>query len=326
MPAKVLIVDDSRQSRTAIKEAVRDIFTDFIEAGDGITALKAFIGEAPSLVITDVEMPGVNGYRLVSTIRGMNTGGDVPIIMFSATRRALKDRLAGFKLGTSDFLMKPFDDAELAARAGCRLKTHNLIMELRERNALFEKLTVTDALTGLYNRRYFLDAANEQMALGLRHGFKIAFMLIGIDHFKTVNDTWGRQAGDDVLKKLGSLLNSRRRKGELLARHGAEEFIICLFNTAPEKAMLAAQRFRRLISSHAFSSIHHPRMHITASIGAAVYPQDGVAVVDELVTAAGSALFRAKKEGRDRAMLYSPSIDGCISRQTPHSVRILKIS
>lgn len=304
MSGKILIVDDSQQARVAIKEALKDIFDVFIEADDGLSAIKAFVEEKPGFIITDIEMPSINGYRLISTVRNMEDGKDLPIIMLSGTKNSLKKKLTGFNLGASDFLMKPFESEELVARVKSLLRTRFLLDELKEKNALLARLAVTDELTGLYNRRHFFDTVKEQMALGLRHNFKIACLLMDIDHFKKINDTHGHIAGDEVLRRIGSLLNSCKREGELLARFGGEEFIMCLFNTDSASVLRAAERFRHLIKSFEFSSNNHPKLSVTVSIGVAIYPQASIITIDELIKAADNALYRSKVDGRDRVSLY----------------------
>lgn len=304
MYGKVLVVDDSAQARTAIKDALRDVFTQFIEADDGLTAIKAFVEEKPGFIITDIEMPSINGYRFISTVRNMDDGKDVPIIMLSGTKNSLKKKLTGFNLGASDFLIKPFESEELAARVRSLLKMRQLMDELKEKNALLEKLAVTDELTGLFNRRHFFEVVREQMALGLRHSFKIACLLMDIDNFKHINDTYGHAAGDEVLRRVGRLLNSCRREGELLARFGGEEFVMCLFNTSAESAMMAAERFRNLMRDQDFSTHAFQLPRITISIGVAVYPKDDVLTIDDLLKAADSALYKSKVDGRDKVSLH----------------------
>ncbi len=306
MKEKVLLVDDSRQARAALKEALKDVFSSFIEAEDGIAAIRAFVDEKPGFIITDVEMPSIDGYRFISTIRSMEDGRDVPIILISGTKDSLKKKLTGFNLGASDFVLKPFEGEELLARVKSLLRMRKLMEELREKNALLEKLAVTDELTGLHNRRHFFEAVREQMALGLRHGFKMACLLIDIDHFKQVNDTHGHAAGDEVLKRLGSLLSSCKRDGEILARFGGEEFIMCLFNTDSDHARLAAERFRHLIAGHDFSYIS-PGLKLTVSIGLALFPQERKASIDDLIRTADKAMYASKTAGRDRVTVYDPS-------------------
>jgi diguanylate cyclase (GGDEF)-like protein len=148
------------------------------------------------------------------------------------------------------------------------------------------------------------------MALGARHKLKVACLLIDLDHFKKINDDSGHMAGDEVLRKIGRLLNSCKREGELIARFGGEEFVMCLFNTDSESAQLAAERFRKLIKTFDFSSPVFPNLRITASIGVAVYPQNGVFSIDELLKAADKALYTSKREGRDRVTMFEWRADG----------------
>ncbi|HBG47189.1 MAG TPA: diguanylate cyclase response regulator [Deltaproteobacteria bacterium] len=303
---KVLLVDDSSQARAAIRAALKDIFSSFIEAEDGLAAIKSFVEDKPGFIITDIEMPSINGYRFISTIRAMEDGRDIPIILISGTKDSLKKKLAGFNLGASDFLIKPFDNEELVARVKSLLRMKGLMEELKEKNALLEKLAVTDELTGLNNRRHFFESVKTQMALGLRHGFKIACLLLDIDHFKKVNDTCGHAAGDEILKEIGALFNSCKRGGELLARFGGEEFIICLFNTDSQSALLAAERFRKLVKEYDFSSVA-PGISITVSAGLALYPQDRIITIDELTRAADKALYASKTAGRDRVTVFEDS-------------------
>jgi len=304
MKETVLLVDDSPQMRENLKDALRNTFSAFVEAEDGLSAIKAFVEEKPGFIITDVEMPSIDGYRFIKTIREMEDGRDVPIILLSGARDSLQKKLTGFNLGASDFLIKPFDAPELEAWVKSLIKIRDLLRELREKNALLEKLATTDELTGLYNRRHFFNAVKDQMSLGLRHGFKIACMLIDIDNFKKINDTWGHVAGDDVLRKAGQLLKASKRDGEILARFGGEEFVLCLFNTNRESSERAAERFRSLVGSHDFSSPLYPALRITVSIGLAIYPQEAIESIDDLLRAADKAMYRSKAEGKDRVTTY----------------------
>lgn len=305
MPDKILLVDDSHQERAAIKKALKGIFSTFIEAKDGLAAIKSFVDEKPGFIITDVEMPSMNGYKLISTVRKMEDGKDVPIILLSDTKVTLKKKLKGFNLGASDFLIKPYEEEELVARVKSLLRMRRLMLELKEKNTLLEKLSVTDDLTGLFNRRHFFESIKQHLALGQRHNFKITCMLMDIDYFKAINDTHGHIAGDEVLRKIGTLLNACKRDGELLARFGGEEFVMCLFNTDTKSSLKAAERFRKLIKSHDFSTDTFRNIkNITMSIGIASCQQNAVITIDELLAAADKALYKSKADGRDRVSLF----------------------
>ncbi|MBI5885842.1 MAG: diguanylate cyclase [Deltaproteobacteria bacterium] len=301
---KVLLVDDSQTARSAMKTALKGTFSHFVEADDGLTAIKAFVEEKPCFIITDIEMPSINGYKLISTIRAMEDGQNVPIIMISGTKQSLKNRLTGFNAGASDFIVKPYEDEELIARVKSLLRIHRLMEELKVKNTLLEKLAVTDELTGLNNRRHFFDAVKTQVSAGLRPQCKTACLLMDIDHFKKTNDTHGHAAGDEILRKMGRLLNSCKRDGELLARFGGEEFVICLFNTDSESALLAAERFRHLIKSYDFSSPLFPERQITVSVGVSIYTQALPVSIDDLIKTADKAMYQSKADGRDRVSIY----------------------
>lgn len=300
MRHKALIVDDSKEIRTALINSISDLFSSVIEANNGLTAIKAFIKERPNFIITDIEMPSINGYRLISTIREMDEGRDIPIIMISEAKSSMDKRLMSFDIGASDFIIKPYSDEELRARVKALLRISELMTELKEKNALLEKLSITDDLTHLNNRRYFFDSLRERIAIGLRFHLHVACIIFDLDNFKEINDNHGHLVGDEVLKKLSRILTSSMREGELLARFGGEEFIMCIFNTNIDDATLAAERIREVVKNTDFSTDGTGELRVTISAGVAVYPQGYDISTDELVKAADDALYISKNKGRDR--------------------------
>src|SRR3989304_4830024 len=146
-------------------------------------------------------MPKVDGYKLISAIKESEAGKDIPVIMLSAGKKGVMDKVKGLEIGASDYLIKPFDSSELLARIIVFLKMQRLQEELKEKNALLEKLSITDELTGIYNRRYFCEYMNMHMALAKRHNYQIGCIMIDVDLFKKVNDTFGHDVGDKVLKE-----------------------------------------------------------------------------------------------------------------------------
>jgi diguanylate cyclase (GGDEF)-like protein len=299
---KLLLVERSEGDRGAVKRALKGIFNVYIEVSDAPDAITAFVKEKPGFIIAAGDDAPGGDLGFISTIRDREDGKDIPIMILSVST-AMERKIEAFDIGASDYLTKPFVDDELLARVRSFLRVRDTIDGLKKKNALLEELVLTDALTCLYNRRHFFEAAREQMALGLRHNFKVACLIIDIDHFKQINDTYGHLAGDDIIIKVGGLLNSIRREGELLARYGGDEFVICLFNTDSEKALLAAERFRKQIKVHEFKSPHYPDMRLTVSMGLSIYPQDHITNIDELMKAADKALYRSKRDGRDRVTM-----------------------
>ncbi|MEK6531532.1 MAG: diguanylate cyclase [Deltaproteobacteria bacterium] len=298
-----LVVSGSGDARTEIKDCLKDVFSGFIEADDGLNAIRAFVEKRPGFIVIDAGIEDISSFSFISTIRNLSDGRDVPIMLVSE-RESLKGDLACPGLGASDFVVRPFSKEELGARVTTLMRTRMLMEELKEKNALLERLSITDELTGLYNRRYFYKTVKEQMTLAERHNWRAAFLTIDIDFFKRINDTYGHSTGDAVLRKAGLLLNSCKREGELLARFGGEEFVMCLVNTDPASALLAAERFRRLFKQHDFSAPNCPGLRLTVSIGIAMRPQNEAAGIEDILNAADHAMYRSKTEGRDRVSVY----------------------
>ena len=210
----LLIVDDSPAVRTLIKNAVTEnsLFSHILEAQDGMEALKLFFSNKVDFIITDIMMPKVDGYKLISAIKESEAGKDIPVIMLSAGRKGVSDKVKGLEIGASDYLIKPFDSSELLARIIVFIRMQRLQEELKEKNALLEKLSITDELTGIYNRRYFYEYMNMQAALAKRHSYQIGCIMIDVDHFKKINDTFGHDVGDKALKGLARLMKDKIRE------------------------------------------------------------------------------------------------------------------
>lgn len=306
----LLIVDDSPIIRQLVKNAVTGagLFSSILEAKDGMDALKVFFGKKVDFVITDVMMPKVDGYKFISAIKDNEAGKDVPVIMLSGSRKEVVDKIKGLNIGASDYLIKPFDSSELLARINVFLKIQELQNELKEKNALLEKLSITDDLTGLYNRRYFYDHINMHIALAKRHDYHIGCLMMDIDHFKNINDTYGHDVGDKTLKGLAALMKGKMRDGEILARFGGEEFIICLCRADEKGAVSAAERMRKAIEGANLSGDSGAPIKTTISIGIAIYPDKNLKNSDEVIKAADEALYHAKRSGRNQFVVYSGQI------------------
>ena len=303
----ILIVDDSPYFRAVVKDAVLEsgLFSNIIEAGDGAEALRLFVSNKVTFIITDVVMPVIDGCKLVAAIRAMEKGSDVPVIMLTANKQELSDKIKGFTLGASDYLVKPFDKGELILRIKTLLKMHVLQEELKARNALLERNATTDDLTGLPNRRHFFDTAARIVALAKRNDLPIACLMIDIDFFKKVNDTYGHQAGDMVLQKVAEVMLKNKREGELLARFGGEEFVMCLFKADEAAAFGAAERFRKIIDEMKIQLDESKAIFVTISAGCSALAGDSLTDIDTLIAMADEALYRAKNNGRNRVEMYS---------------------
>jgi len=176
-----------------------------------------------------------------------------------------------------------------------------LFDEIKQEKNRLEKLAITDYLTGLYNNRYFLHRLEEEFEKAKRYNTPLSCIMIDLDFFKSINDRFGHKKGDGVLRELGRLLRKNTRKGDIIARYGGEEFIVLLPHTDIEGARREAERLKRLICETKFDFLNES---ITASFGIATWPWREIKVSDDIITLADTALYNAKKEGRNRICIY----------------------
>ncbi len=181
-----------------------------------------------------------------------------------------------------------------------------LSVELKQKEWMLEQLATTDPLTGLYNRRFFYEQLGHEFRRSSRQGHPLSVILIDLDFFKKVNDQHGHGVGDFVLAEFADIVRSSLRDGDLGARYGGEEFIVMLPETSLGDAKLVAERIRGRVRERLFST-GKSSLHMSASLGAAAVPSAGIAGEDDLVNAADAALYRAKRDGRDRVVLADSS-------------------
>lgn len=176
--------------------------------------------------------------------------------------------------------------------------------ELRRMNEQLRRLSITDALTGLYNRRQFEELMNTEILLSMRHGDTNSLLAMDIDHFKRINDTYGHRAGDEVLRQIAEILVENVRRSDMVCRVGGEEFVVCL-KRAPESAAInVAEKLRKAVEDGAFS-IDGTRIPVTISVGIASIPGGGVQRAEELFEQADKALYHSKQHGRNRVTHFS---------------------
>ena len=303
--AKVLLVEDDPVQASATKEILQKVGYDVILAEDGITAIKAVKTEKPDIILLDVILPGMDGYEICRWLKIEETTKGIPVIMLTV-KKELSDKISGLHIGADDYLPKPYNELELNARIYALLRTKALQDELRMKNRQLEELlhkvnymAITDALTGLYNRRRFHDVLNSEFERARRYTTSFSLVMLDIDHFKRVNDVFGHSAGDNVLKEVASILKNSIREIDTASRYGGEEFMVILPNTARENALVVAERIRLMIGQHAFGGIDR---HITVSIGISGMPDAKVESEEKLIRCADFALYRAKQLGRNRTV------------------------
>lgn len=289
---KVLVVDDSPSARHMLGELLRAHRYQVLESEGGKNAL-ALLAEHRDvrLVITDYNMPGMDGFELVRAIRRDHAKDQMAIIGLSGTdSTGLSAKF--IKNGANDFLNKPFLTEEFYTRV-----TQNI--ELLEYIAQIKELAEKDYLTRLYNRRYVFSAGPKLMAAQTRRGQGVVVAMLDIDHFKRVNDTYGHDAGDAVLRQMSALLSARFRASDIVARFGGEEFCVLATDMNPADA---SGVFEDLRQSFEASPVHFDGQSIryTVSIGLCTSPLDGL---EAMIKAADDALYMSKNDGRNRVTI-----------------------
>ncbi|SIN84373.1 response regulator receiver modulated diguanylate cyclase [Singulisphaera sp. GP187] len=290
---KILVADDESTPALFLRRTLERLGHEVVVASNGLEAWERLQADAFRLVITDWMMPGLDGLDLCRRIRGRGDSSYIYIILLTA-REGLQDRLAGLTAGADDFLSKPMDPAELAARVGIAGRIVAMQEELERKNVQLAELATTDGLTGLKNRRCFDEALTTACSFAVRCGYPLSLMMFDVDHFKTLNDSFGHPAGDSVLATLAEILRSETRDHDVVARYGGEEFTVLLPATVAEEASQLADRLRMTVRNHPWS-----QRAVTVSAGVATTGAD-LATGPALLEAADRALYHSKRSGRDR--------------------------
>jgi diguanylate cyclase (GGDEF)-like protein len=295
---RVLVADTSAEVRELIHRHLAAEGYEVVEASTRSSALELAVKEPPDVILFDVEMPGLEDDDVLGTLRADENLREIPVVILSA-RAGSPETWALIRDGAHDELRKPFADAELMARVAAAARVKSLQDELRRRNAELERLSRTDALTGVYNRRHLDEQLGAAASAGRRYGLGVGVVLMDIDRFKQVNDTFGHAAGDAVLSQIANRLASCIRAEDILGRWGGEEFIVICPFTGLEGARALAERMRSCVSA---TPIVAPAATVTVTISAGCAAGLGTDP-DGLVRAADRALYAAKAAGRDRVEL-----------------------
>jgi diguanylate cyclase (GGDEF)-like protein len=293
----VLVVDDSEVYLKLIEHTLSREFDCVHQARNGREALEIFERERPALVITDCMMPDVGGFELCQRIRAAQSSY-VYIIMVTSISET-ENVVKGLAAGADDYLTKPFHTDELLARVKVGRRLVDLQRQLEEKNRLLEHFALTDSLTGLPNRRAIEAWAAHELPASRRHGFSFWVVLIDLDHFKGVNDAFGHDAGDQVLKVFADVLRSNTRSSDISGRIG-EEFLHVITHADEAHMPMVVERTRARLNAHTFS-FNATGVTVTASFGVAEFDRsEPMPAFSELIARADRALYRAKQLGRNR--------------------------
>ncbi len=300
METNILVIDDSESVRKEIIQTLKShsVATYFHEASDGIEGLKVLLDIKINLVLCDVEMPRLDGFRFLSMVRARDELKCIPFIMLTA-KEDQESKMRGFELGVADYITKPFGPGELVARVKVHLQIKKLQDELIKANELLLEMSYTDHLTGLYNRRYLMEVLEREYSRAQRTGGVLSLLILDIDHFKEVNDRFGHQEGDAVLARTASIFSNELRGYDTAVRFGGDEYVAVLPDTSLNDATAVAERIRKSVGDNTFGG-RLKGERITVSLGIAAYPGKEVETIEDLVREADGALYRAKAGGRNR--------------------------
>ncbi len=306
MQPTLLIIDDSTVLRQQVVEILKETggFSSFLEASNGIEGFKMLIDHDVDVVLCDLEMPGMDGLKFLDMRNARAEARDIPVILLTG-REGQSQKIRGLERGASDYVTKPFDPGELIARVRVQVKIKHLQDDLREQNQRLEELSNTDPLTQLANRRFLMKTLDREFQRSVRNNDPLSMVMADIDHFKRINDTYGHQQGDVVLKAVSEALLDELREYDLAARFGGEEFALILPGTELPQATAAAERIRKRVSRLKFEGALKPLV-LTISLGVATGPRKDVTVFDDLVRLSDDALYAAKREGRNRVVIADP--------------------
>lgn len=301
---KIVIADDSPLQRKLVSDTLHQRGCTTFIAKNGCEAIRLISEQQPAVVITDWEMPDITGIELCGQIRRDPNLFTYVILLTSKGEKA--NIVQGLAAGADDYLAKPFDPGELLARVAVgrriaelqrQIKTKNRLLE--EKNQLLQELALTDPLTSLPNRRAIAEWATRELRSAARHGFPFWVVMADLDRFKVVNDTYGHDAGDEVLKQFATLLRANTRASNICGRIGGEEFVMVLSHIGKEDVFTAVDRIRRRLEAERFS-FGGKVLNVTASFGIAGYQSEPVLEFHELLRQADAALYAAKRNGRNR--------------------------
>lgn len=304
-PREVLVVDDDDACRQMTCAQLEEAGFEVHEAVDGVDAYDAILEMQHALIVTDWAMPRMDGIELIRNLRTSALSWYPYVLLLTAK----DDQVAGMESGADDFLSKPVDSRLLLQRLQVGHRIIRLHETLRENNARLNdaneqltELAIKDVLSGLLNRRAFFEHAEREWNRSVRYDLPISCLLMDIDHFKRVNDTYGHPAGDCVIRKVGEVIRKLFREIDVLGRYGGEEFSVVLFDCDVDAAATIAERLRQTIERLRMPEIDKD-FQFTISLGLASRSLE-VVNLDALVDHADQALLNAKRTGRNRVARF----------------------
>jgi two-component system cell cycle response regulator len=302
-PGGVLVVDGDPLSRKDVLRHMSNLAMFVHQAESGERALEVGFEKADSLdcIILDMSVPGLDCWEVMRRLRATPETAVIPVVVVMSSTPTEADVLRLLESGAVDHLTKPVSGVLLCAKVRAICDRSRMQRELRNKLRFALENAAHDPLTGLFNRRFFERRLREESAHARRHKRPFAIVLLDLDHFKLVNDTYGHEDGDRVLRHLAEVVQSSLREDDVACRYGGEEFVLLLRATSGTAARVVANRLRSSLAQKPITMgpKNEPR-HVTFSAGVAAADERNQFAAEDIVARADAALYRAKRAGRNR--------------------------
>lgn len=287
----ILVVDSNAINRKLLNLILHKEGFQISSAQHAMEALPLAVEERPALVMLDLTLPGIDGLEFCRMLKENAVTQGIPVIIISSRTRG-SDVMKALNAGAFDFIKKPIDEMEVIARVRSALRH-------RQNEQRLLNMAVRDSLTGLYNHGLIIDLLTKELYNSFRKQRPLVYVMIDVDHFKSINDNYGHQAGDEVLKTIARLFEETLRRGDYLGRYGGEEFAMIFPGLDRENGVPLCERLRRTVENHAFT-FDGSRIPVTISLGAFEASPDREWGAKDVVQLADGALYTAKESGRNR--------------------------
>jgi diguanylate cyclase (GGDEF)-like protein len=295
---KILIVDDSDINRFVIESMLTDY--EVFSAAAPSEMYEILKTQSVDLILLDIVMPEKSGLEVAQELGDSGKYSDIPIIFVSA-KDSGEDILKGFNTGAFDYVTKPIDERILRARIESVLKH-------AKKEKVLEDQSLTDPLTNIYNRRFFMTRYEQECDLVIRQNRNLSVTIMDIDHFSEINEEYGRDVGDFILKETARILTNNLRLSDILARYHGPSFITLFTGYSKEESFLACMRIRGIINKHIFK-LGDLQLRITMTYGIADIADMGSGfsqeTYDQLVKLAEDRMYHGKKSGRNMVSIHS---------------------
>ena len=296
----ILIVDDMKENIVFLARLLKDQ-ADIIFATDGESALEKALNQQPTLILLDISMPEMDGFEVLKQLKANPQTAEIAVIFVTGIPDTDTEE-KGLNMGAIDYITKPFAPSVVQARVRIQLKLNRLNNDLLATNAELTRMAMTDPLTGIFNRRHFMNATGNELQRFHQHKHPVGMVILDIDKFKNINDEFGHDTGDRVLVHTAATCKTLLRVNDVFGRIGGEEFTVLLPDTPLNEAGEIAERLREIICTSPLE-LSSGQLNYSASFGVTkLHSSDQSS--QQALKRADLALYRAKANGRNNVVVF----------------------